>query len=173
MKADLSRNTFDRAQHYSAVRLQQGRVVTDADWNEQADIARYRTERLALDTIGSCGAPQAAPGYQLVAQTNALAVCAVNANVAWVVAEDGALLVTSNGGAHWTLVDLATSAHLRAIAQAGNAGWIVGDGGIVRKTRDAGSSWTAQDSGTLRTLRGVAAVDANRAWAVGAGRVVV
>ena len=31
MKGDLSRNTFDRALHYSAVRLQQGRIVTDAD----------------------------------------------------------------------------------------------------------------------------------------------
>ena len=27
MKGDLSRNTFDRALHYSAVRLQQGRIV--------------------------------------------------------------------------------------------------------------------------------------------------
>jgi len=53
MKGDLSRNTFDRALHYSAVRLQQGRIVTDADWNEQADLTRYRAERQARDTIGN------------------------------------------------------------------------------------------------------------------------
>ena len=92
MKGDLSRNTFDRALHYSAVRLQQGRIVTDADWNEQADLTRYRAERLARDTIGACGAPMDAAGYALVAETNALAVHAVNANVAWVGGEDGALL---------------------------------------------------------------------------------
>ena len=172
MKADLSRNTFDRAQHYSAVRLQQGRIVTDADWNEQADIARYHAERQARDTIGPCGAPLDAAGYRLVAETNALAVHARNANVAWVVAEDGVLLVTTNGGADWALVDIASSAHLRAIATVGSAGWVVGDGGVVRKTNDAGLSWSAQDAGTLRALRGVAAVDANHAWAAGDGGIV-
>lgn len=173
MKADLSRNTFDRAQHYSAVRLQQGRIVTDADWNEQADIARYRAERIARDTIGACGAPLDAAGYRLVGETNALAVHALNANVAWVVAEDGALLATANGGADWELVDITTAAHLRAIAQIGNAGWVVGDGGVVRKTSDAGASWSAQDAGTVRLLRSVAAVDADHAWAVGDGGIVV
>ncbi len=173
MKADLSRTTFDRAQHYSAVRLQQGRIVTDADWNEQADITRYRAERQGRDTIGPCGAPLDAAGYRLVAETNALAVHALNANVVWVVAEDGALLATSNGGADWTLVDLITSAHLRAIATAGNAGWVVGDGGVVRKTSDAGLTWSPQNAGTLRALRGVTAVDADHAWAVGDGGIVV
>ena len=138
MKADLSRNTFDRALHFSAVRLQQGRIVTDADWNEQADLTRYRAERQARDTIGACGAPLDAAGYALVAETNALAVHALNANVAWIAAEDGALLRTTNGGADWTLVDLATSAHLRAVAQVGGIGWAVGDGGVVRKTINSG-----------------------------------
>ena len=105
MKGDLSRNTFDRALHYSAVRLQQGRIVTDADWNEQADLTRYRAERQARDTIGACGAPLDAAGYALVAETNALAVHAVNANVAWIVAEDGVLLATFDGGASWSLAD--------------------------------------------------------------------
>ena len=35
MKGDISRETFDVAKHYSGVRMQQGRVQTDADWNEQ------------------------------------------------------------------------------------------------------------------------------------------
>src|SRR5215472_4103198 len=132
MKADLSRNSFDRAQHFSAVRLQQGRIVTDADWNEQADITRYRAESQALDIIGPSGAPLGAAGYRVVAETNALAVHAKDANVAWIVAEDGAMLATANGGTDWSLVDLATAANLRAIATAGDAGWIVGDGGVVR-----------------------------------------
>jgi photosystem II stability/assembly factor-like uncharacterized protein len=173
MKADLSRNTFDRTQHYSAVRLQQGRIVTDADWNEQADITRYRAERQARDTIGPCGAPLNAAGYRLVAETNALAVHALNANVAWVAAEDGALLATTNGGADWALVDLSTSAHLRGIATAGNVGWVVGDDGTIRKTSDAGLSWSTRDAGTLHGLRGVATVDGDHAWALGDGGIVV
>ena len=173
MKADLSRNTFDRAQHFSAVRLQQGRIVTDADWNEQADIGRYHAEWQARDTIGLSGGPLDGAGYQIVAETNALAVQALNANVTWIVAEDGVLLETTNGGADWTLVDLECAEHLRAIATSGNAGWVVGDGGVVRKTNDAGLSWSSQQAGTVRTLRGVDAVDANRAWTVGDGGIIV
>ncbi|MDB5732485.1 MAG: hypothetical protein JWQ03_2380, partial [Variovorax sp.] len=173
MKADLTRDTFDRALHHSAVRLQQGRIVTDADWNEQADLTRYRAERQARDILGACAAPLEGAGYALVAETVALAVHAVNANVAWVIGEDGALLVTSNAGADWTLVDLHTAQTLRALQQAGGVGWLVGDGGVVRKTSDGGLSWTAQDAGTLRTLRGVAVFDADHAWAVGDGGIVV
>ncbi len=173
MNADLSRDTFDRAQHYSAVRLQQGRIVTDADWNEQADIVRHRAERLARDTVGACGAPTGAAGWRLVAETNALAVQALNANVAWIAAEDGVLLATSNGGADWTLAALETAAHLRAIASAGVAGWVVGDAGAAFRTGDGGLSWVARPTGSVRTLRGVAAADADRAWAVGDGGIVL
>ena len=173
MKGDLSRNTFDRAQHYSAVRLQQGRIVTDADWNEQADLTRYRAERVACDTIGACGAPTDAAGYALVAETNALAVHAVNANVAWIAAEDGVLLITTNGGTDWSPADLQTSANLRAIQQVGGIGWAVGDDGVVRKTMNQGASWVAQNAGTLNTLRGVSVFDADHVWAVGDGGIVV
>ena len=46
MKADFTRLTFKPEKHYSSVRMQQGRVQLDADWNEQADIQAYleRTE---------------------------------------------------------------------------------------------------------------------------------
>jgi len=171
MKADLSRNTFDRTRHYSAVRLQQGRVVTDADWNEQADIGRYRAERAARDTIGPCGAPLDAAGYRLVAETNALAVRVLNANVGWIAAEDGVLLAMTNG-ADWALVDAATSENLRAIAFAGSTGWLVGDGGTVCLST-GGGAWSARDAGTFATLRGVAAVDGGVACAVGDGGIAV
>ncbi|MEO5607300.1 MAG: DUF6519 domain-containing protein, partial [Polaromonas sp.] len=129
MQGDSSRDSFNPARHYSAVRLQQGRVITDADWNEQADLTRYRAERLARDTIGPCGAPLDAAGYALTAETHAFAVQAVDADVVWVCGEDGALLRTGDGGASWQLVALQTSAHLRALAQAGGVGWAAGDSG--------------------------------------------
>ena len=35
MNGDLSRSTYRPSNHYSSVRLQQGRVLLDAEWNEQ------------------------------------------------------------------------------------------------------------------------------------------
>lgn len=66
MKADNSRNTFDGTKHYSGVRMQQGRVQTDADWNEQIDITADRIETEAGHVIGRCGAPVHDAGFALV-----------------------------------------------------------------------------------------------------------
>ena len=38
MSGDYSRESFDPRRHFSAVRMQQGRVALDADWNEQGAI---------------------------------------------------------------------------------------------------------------------------------------
>src|SRR5262245_6024502 len=57
MPADISRERFDPARHYSGVRQQQGRVLLDADWNEQVDIVANRIEAEAADLIGPTGAP--------------------------------------------------------------------------------------------------------------------
>ncbi|GGX24902.1 hypothetical protein GCM10007242_35560 [Pigmentiphaga litoralis] len=173
MKGDLSRTTFDRTRHYSAVRLQQGRIVTDADWNEQADLTQHRARLTARDVIGPSGAPYDMAGFALHADTRALAVLALNDNVVWIAAEDGALLGTTNGGADWELADLDTAAHLRALATAGGRVWVVGDGGVIRASADGGLTWQAQDSGTVQSLRGVTAVDAWHAWAVGEGGLVL
>lgn len=66
MKGDFSRKTFDPKKHYSGVRMQQGRVQLDSDWNEQQDIASWRTETEALDLIGGCGAPIGNDGFRIV-----------------------------------------------------------------------------------------------------------
>ena len=57
MKGDFTRNTFQRDKHYSSVRMQQGRVQLDADWNEQIDITAYRDRTTHRDIIGNCGGP--------------------------------------------------------------------------------------------------------------------
>ena len=67
MKGDFSRSTFDPTRHYSGVRMQQGRVQLDADWNEQADLARHRVEVEALDTLGHCGGPLNDAAFGVVA----------------------------------------------------------------------------------------------------------
>lgn len=65
MKGDFSRQTFDPRRHYDGVLMQQGRVQLDADWNEQDAISRYRDEKEAIDTIGLCGGPLHAAGFEI------------------------------------------------------------------------------------------------------------
>ncbi len=69
MKGDFSRHTFKPQKHYSGVRMQQGRVLLDADWNEQVDIANHRMETEAADAIGLCGAPEDHAGFKLAEYT--------------------------------------------------------------------------------------------------------
>src|SRR5207249_2253927 len=56
-----SRRTFDPASGYRAVLLQQGRVLLDADANEQGDITAHHDEARARDMIGRSGGPAAVP----------------------------------------------------------------------------------------------------------------
>lgn len=63
MKSDISRQTFDPRKHYKGVRMQQGRVQIDADWNEESDINIHRIETEALDLIGGCGGPMHAAAF--------------------------------------------------------------------------------------------------------------
>lgn len=66
MRGDFTRLTFDPNRHYSSVRMQQGRVQLDADWNEQIDIGLHHNRNLAKDVIGTCGAPNHNPGFALI-----------------------------------------------------------------------------------------------------------
>jgi hypothetical protein len=65
LKSDITRSTFKREKHHSGVRMQQGRVQLDADWNEQVDITNHRIETDTMDTVGLCGAPKGNPGFKL------------------------------------------------------------------------------------------------------------
>jgi len=65
MKGDFTRSTFDHKKHYSGVRMQQGRVQLDADWNEQVDIQNYLLEQSLEDVVGPCGAPLQNAGFAL------------------------------------------------------------------------------------------------------------
>jgi hypothetical protein len=62
---DLTRSTFRAHRHYSGVRMQQGRVQLDADWNEQLDVVAHRDRAEALDDIGADGGPWVAGGFEL------------------------------------------------------------------------------------------------------------
>ena len=67
MNGDISRVLFDEIKRYSSVRSQQGRTSVDADANEAVDIALNDVRSGRIDTFGRHGAPEAAPGMQIVA----------------------------------------------------------------------------------------------------------
>jgi hypothetical protein len=64
MKGDFSRNTFDKRHHYARVLMQQGRVLLDADWNEQTAILLHYLRTLAADLIGPHGGP--GEGFRII-----------------------------------------------------------------------------------------------------------
>ncbi len=66
MSADISRSTFDPAKHFRRVRIQQGRVQLDSDWNEQVDILLRQARETTRDLVGADGAPAARAGMRLL-----------------------------------------------------------------------------------------------------------
>lgn len=66
MKGDFSRNTFDQTKHFSRVLMQQGRVLLDSDWNEQASVLLHYLQTLAADLIGPYGGPQHECGFGIL-----------------------------------------------------------------------------------------------------------
>ena len=66
MHGDFSRWTFDRGAGYRAVLLQQGRVLLDADFNEQAAITAHHDETRMHDVAGRAGGPADGAGFALV-----------------------------------------------------------------------------------------------------------
>ncbi|HYW16726.1 MAG TPA: DUF6519 domain-containing protein [Allosphingosinicella sp.] len=67
MSGDFTRNSFRPEKAYSAVRMQQGRLFTDADWNEEGDIGRDSLRRTATSVIGASGFPEDNAGFEIIA----------------------------------------------------------------------------------------------------------
>ena len=97
VKGDLSRITHQPDKHYTSVRLQQGRVLLDADWNEQSDIVQREIRTRLRDTAGD-GAP-AGPhenGFRITSTGEDLLIGAGRYYVAGVIAENDAQRTFSN-----------------------------------------------------------------------------
>lgn len=72
MKGDFTRNTFDPSKHYSRVLMQQGRVMLDADWNEQTSILLQCMRTLTVDIFGPHAGPAVNPGFEIIGNSAAL-----------------------------------------------------------------------------------------------------
>lgn len=53
MKTEISRDSHQPLKRYSGVYQQQGRMLTDADWNELVEIIKLRLNELLKDVVGS------------------------------------------------------------------------------------------------------------------------
>ena len=72
MKGEFSRLTFDPRSHFTGTLWQQGRVGSDADWNEWVEQVMYRRKLETVDVIGGCGRPIHHPGFTInISQTPA------------------------------------------------------------------------------------------------------
>ena len=60
MKSQISRHSHDPAKRYSGVFQQQGRMITDADWNELQAIVKARLDEALRDVVGG-GVPSHRP----------------------------------------------------------------------------------------------------------------
>lgn len=72
MKGDFTRETFNKRDHFNRVLMQQGRVMMDADWNEQEAIEAHLERTEAIDVIGLCGAPMDIAGFAITTQGSKL-----------------------------------------------------------------------------------------------------
>jgi len=105
MKADMTRSTFGPHKHYKNVRMQQGRVQLDADWNEQSDIAAHHEETEILDIVGRCGAPMDNAGFAIGIQSNNLSIGAGRYYVDGILCEnEAALLITAQPDLPFTML---------------------------------------------------------------------
>lgn len=65
MEGDFSRLTFNPDKRFHRVLLQQGRVLVDADWNEQTSILLHYLRTLARHLIGPHGGPAGDYGFEI------------------------------------------------------------------------------------------------------------
>ncbi|MGE5806939.1 MAG: DUF6519 domain-containing protein, partial [Ignavibacteria bacterium] len=61
---DISRIAFNPHKHYTSVRMQQGRVTIDDDWNENERIENEDKRKVRIDIIGAFGSPD--QGFKII-----------------------------------------------------------------------------------------------------------
>jgi photosystem II stability/assembly factor-like uncharacterized protein len=173
MRGDYSRLRFRPHDHYSAVRMQQGRVHLDSEWNEQVDIEAHRDRMTALDVIGESGFPFESGGFELATGAYLRGISFHSSVEGLAVGEDATILRSLNRGVEWSPMQAPEgTGHLNAVHSLGSGdAWAVGDDTTI--LRLTGSVWAAQAApapaqpGPPVALRSVVFADADDGIAVG------
>src|SRR5437763_16081481 len=71
MRGDFSRDSFAVANHFSRVLSQQGRVLLDADWNEQVAILLNGLRSFTTDLVGPHAGPILNLGFEVIGDVKA------------------------------------------------------------------------------------------------------
>ncbi len=92
-----------------------------------------------------------------------------------VVGENGAILVSRNGGGTWFPESSGVSVTLRAVFynRGYNKAWVAGDNGVILMSEDGFKTWTPQPSGTTNSLRTIVFADQLKGWAAGANGTIL
>src|SRR5689334_19658343 len=94
-------------------------------------------------------------------------------STAYALCEQGALWVTTDGGAKWTSSNPGAKQPLRAMAFLdAKRGVAVGDGGAVLGSDDGGKTWTARNSGVTQKLMDATFIG-NEGWASGMNGIII
>ena len=75
MKTEISRDSHQPQKRYSGVYQQQGRMLTDADWNELVEILKERLNDALKDVVGNkAGRLGGTPRHRALKVIKALAI---------------------------------------------------------------------------------------------------
>ncbi|TFH51549.1 MAG: hypothetical protein E4G89_02045 [Methanothrix sp.] len=87
MKGDFTRCKFGTERHYRSVRMQQGRVLLDSDWNSQMEIESHLSKAGAIDAVGKSGGALQNAGFGIISDKEDIEKC----KDAAVLSKDGSL----------------------------------------------------------------------------------
>jgi photosystem II stability/assembly factor-like uncharacterized protein len=102
------------------------------------------------------------------------AICPLNKDTVYVIADNGLFFKTYNGGTSWISQNTGFSQHFFDLSfYSVDTGYAVGEKGTIIKTTDAGTHWTSLVSGTTRNLNSISIKDAGNLWVVGDTGVIL
>jgi photosystem II stability/assembly factor-like uncharacterized protein len=108
--------------------------------------------------------------HPLPAGNDLNAVSCPAADTCVAVGDEGSVVVTTDGGDHWSHADSGTLTDLEGIAcRSVDACVAVGGGGAVFTTSDGGGHWSSHSSGTTKALNAVTCAGPSTCYAVGDG----
>ena len=174
MKGDFTRIPRRRSHRFSSVRLQQGRVQLDADFNEQVEIDTRRDRLTARDVIGPAGAPEEGGGFEVFPAVRLEAV-ALSGSDGAAAGEQGSVLVSSDDGASWEAVHAPLgTADLHGVAIPADGELVaVGAGATIVRRDNEGWKEAKVPAGLDADLHAVTFLDAEKGWAVGDGATIL